>query len=550
MKERIAALEEELCRVRTERDALAAEVARLAQWRAAVEASPNSIMVTNGETGRYEVFNDAFAKVLGLDPEEVRVYDPYRVWLDFTHPDDQEAERHAISRLAAGEIDRYQLEKRVVARGGEPRWVRVNVVAGRAPTGRLERVFVYFTDVQEQHDADEARQQLETQIRQTQKLDALGKLAGGVAHDFNNRLLIIIGYTELLKQGLPPESALAHQAEMVLSSAQRGAELTRQLLAYSRRQVLKPESFNMSQTVDGMRRMLERLIGDRIQLVTRLDAENQVFSDPGQIEQVILNLALNARDAMPAGGRLMLETADVTLRPDDVPPLPPGDYVRFDVTDSGCGIPDEVVPHIFEPFFTTKEVGRGTGLGLSMVDGIVHQSGGAVRVTTRPGEGTRFSVYLPRAREVSEPRYIATEAPSADISVETVMICDDDDGVRSLLADLLRLRAHAILQARNGKHALEVAGQHQGSIRLLITDLVMPEVGGIELATELRKRHPGMRVLYVSGYTEDADVLSEPLGPHTRFLAKPFVPSDLTRLVHAMLETTAPSPREAGRGSG
>jgi PAS domain S-box-containing protein len=534
MDERIRELEAEVVRLRAERDAA---LARAARFAAAIEATPACIWCTNGEKGRYEFVNGAFADLFGKTPAEMLAADPLADWYTCTHPEDQDAERQAITRLASGEIDRFQIDKRVIPHGGgPPRWVRVQVVAVRAPSGRLDCIFGCFVDVDEQHAAVAALQRAEAQLQQTQKLDAIGKLAGGVAHDFNNRLLIIIGYAELIKRELSPESPLAYQIEMVLASAQRGAELTRQLLAYSRQQVLKPEAFDVNHTVDRMRRMLERLIGDRIQLVTKLEARSTVFSDPGQIEQVILNLAINARDAMPSGGCLRLDTWDRAVRAGEDPALAAGDYVALAVSDTGTGIPDHVLPHIFEPFYTTKEVGQGTGLGLSMVEGIVQQSGGAVKVSTRAGGGAKFTVFLPHGRELPAPRYKAVDAAPQDITVQTVLVCDDDDDVRKLLVDVIRLRAHLILQASNGKHALEVACGHAGPIHLLITDLVMPEVGGIELAAELRKRDPSLRVLYVSGYTEDAPALSEPLGPRTRFLAKPFVPGDLTRAVVGLLE--------------
>jgi len=409
-------------------------------------------------------------------------------------------------------------------------------VAVRSPSGRLDRIFGCFVDVHDRHAADSARREIEARLQQTQKLDAVGKLAGGVAHDFNNRLLIIIGYAELIKADLPAESPLARQLDMVLGSAQRGAELTRQLLAYSRQQVLKPEAFDVNHTVEGMRRLLERVIGDHVELATELAARGAVYCDRGQIEQVILNLAMNARDAMPGGGRLTLATWDRAIRRGEDPSLPAGDYVALAVRDAGTGIPDELIPHIFEPFFTTKEVGRGTGLGLAMVEGIVKQSGGSVKVESRLGHGTTFTVYLPRGREPLAPHYVAVDAAPQDIAVQTVLVCDDDEDVRKLLVDVLRLRAHSVLEATNGRSALEAAARHAGSIHLLITDLVMPGMGGIELAAELRKRQPALRVLFVSGYTEHAETLSEPLGPHTRFLAKPFVPGDLTRAVFAMLE--------------
>jgi signal transduction histidine kinase/ActR/RegA family two-component response regulator len=499
-------------------------------------SSALAIMCVSAEAGCYIFVNEAFARMIGKPLCQVMAGDPYRVWIEATHPDDIGPEREALDRLAKGEIDRYQIEKRFCAGSLEPRWYRADITATRGPSGQVAILFGFFTDIHEQRVAVEARARLEMQLRQTQKLDALGKLAGGVAHDFNNRLLIILGYTELLTRELPEGSPLSSHAEMVLASAQRGAELTRQLLAYSRRQVLKPEQFDLNQTVDGMRRMLERLIGDHIELVTSLAASKPVFSDPGQIEQVILNLAINARDAMPGGGRLTLETRDVKLLAHGDLALPAGDYVVIGVYDTGIGIPDDVIPHIFEPFFTTKEVGRGTGLGLSMVEGIVKQSGGAVRVTTRVGMGTRFTVHLPCAHEFPAPRYRVVDAPPRNLDVETVLVCDDDDDVRRLLVDVLNLRGYRILEARQGRHALDVAAQHNGPIHLLVTDVVMPQLDGIELATALRNRDPGLLVIYMSGYAEDADRLSDPLGPHTRFLAKPFLPGDLTRAVFAMLK--------------
>jgi PAS domain S-box-containing protein len=540
MQDRIRELEAELARVRAERDTLQADLQRASRYVTAVEKAPTAVMCVSGEQGRYVFVNQAFADLVGRSLDEVLASDPYQIWVEVTHADEIEEERGALERIAKGEIDGYRLEKRIVPHGGgEPRWVRADLRSSREANGRLECITAYFTDIHEQRTAIVERDRFEEQLRQTQKMDALGKLAGGVAHDFNNRLLIIIGYTELLKRELPVDGHLVQHADEVLASAQRGAELTRQLLAYSRRQVLQPEAFNINETVGRMRCLLERLIGDRIHLVTALDAESAVYSDPGQIEQVILNLAINARDAMPQGGRLTLETDDVKLGPGEHDSLPPGDYVSLSVSDTGVGIPADVVPHIFEPFFTTKDVGQGTGLGLSMVQGIVHQSGGAVRVASRAGEGACFTVHLPRATGIPAPRYASVAAAPRDIDFETVLVCDDDEGVRRLLAEVLGLRAYRILQASNGKQALEVARHHRGPIHLLVTDLVMPEIGGMELAAELRRRDPALRVLYVSGYTEDAATLSEPLAPNTRFLAKPFLPGDLTSAVFSMLEQRA-----------
>jgi CheY-like chemotaxis protein len=357
-----------------------------------------------------------------------------------------------------------------------------------------------------------------------------------VAHDFNNRLVIIMGYAEVLKNSLPPGSEGVHQANMVLSSSQRAAELTRQLLAYSRRQALKPHAFDLNETVDRMRLLLERLIGDDIELVTTLRARNPVFSDPGQIEQVILNLAFNARDAMPNGGRLTLETRDQAIGPGAAFDLAPGTYVALIVRDTGTGIPQEIVPRIFEPFFTTKELGKGTGLGLATVEGIVRQSGGGIQVETREAAGTTFNVLLPRARALDRITAVPRLEPPKQLHrFESLLVCDDDDEVRELLASVLRIRAYHVLEARNGQHALEVAATHGGPIDLLITDLVMPELSGTQLAAELRKSHSTLKVLFISGYTEDEKVLSGALDPGDQFLAKPFLPGELARAVLGML---------------
>jgi PAS domain S-box-containing protein len=504
-------------------------------WRALIESAPIGIMSTAGETGRFELVNNAFAQMLGRSVAELMESDPFQIWQETTHPDDQATEREAITRVARGELDRYTLEKRVIAPGGTTRWVRVDLSAMRAPSGRLERVLVFFTDVNREHEIASQREQLEAQVREAQKLDAIGKLAGGVAHDFNNRLLIIIGYAELLRNQLSEGSAFREPIDAVLTSAQRAAELTRRLLASSRRQVLKPQRFDLNQTVEGMRRLLERVIGDRIELATMLRAERVAFCDPAQIEQVLLNLAINARDAMPDGGTLTLSTADTSVSHGEGA-IPAGDYVLLTISDTGTGISDDVMPHIFEPFFTTKGIGQGTGLGLSVVEGIVRQSGGDVQVTTVVGRGTTFHVRLPHASGPPSPRYISVPAPAGARHFETVLVCDDDDDVRKLLVDLLDLRAYRILEASNGAHALRIADGHHGPIDLLITDVVMPRIGGIELASRLRRRDPSLRVLYLSGYTEDAAQLSVSGGPRTQFLAKPFSPGDLTRAVSSMLE--------------
>ena len=434
----------------------------------------------------------------------------------------------------------------MISRLGGSRWVRMDAFGTRDAQGRLECLTAFFTDIEEQRALARTRERLEAQLREEQKLGAVGKLAGGIAHDFNNRLVVVMGHGELLKRDLPEDSPLAVHADMVLSSAKRAAELTRQLLAYSRRQVLEAEAFDVNEMAERMRSLLKTVLIDRIALVTRLGAKRAVLADPGQIERVVLNLVLNARDAMPSGGKLTLETRDVTFEAGEHPALLPGNYIALVVADTGTGIPEEALPHIFEPFFTTKKAGQGTGLGLSMVEGIVHQSGGATCVESRVGKGTTFTIYLPHAPHAphaSTPptvRPVIEEAPHRTGRFETVLVCDDDDDVRDLLVAVLGLRAYSVLTARSGEHALEIARGHQGPIDFLVTDLAMPGLGGMDLATALRARDPALRVLYISGYADRMDRLSGPRDAGSHFLPKPFLPGDLTRAVSMMLEGAAP----------
>jgi two-component system cell cycle sensor histidine kinase/response regulator CckA len=536
MQDRVTELEDELARMRARGEALARELEEARHYRNAVERAPLGIMRVSGAKGRYVFLNEAFARLLGYPRDGLLARDPFQVWVESAHPDDVEPEREQMARVAKGEVDGFQLEKRVISKDGTTRWVRMDAVASRDGQGRLELLTMYFTDIEEQRELARARQRLEAQLREEKKLGAVGKLAGGIAHDFNNRLVVVMGYAELLKRDLPSDSPLSHHADMVLGSARRAAELTRQLLAYSRRQVLETEAFDLNEMAERMRSLLRTVLADGIDLVTVMGAKWPVLADPGQIERVVLNLVLNARDAMPSGGTLAIETRDVTVAAGADPTLAPGDYIVLAVADSGTGIPEDALPHIFEPFFTTKKVGQGTGLGLSMVEGIVHQSGGATRVESVVGKGTTFTIYLPRAATAPHVRAAGEDPPSRSGTFETVLVCDDDDDVRDLIVEVLRLRAYSILTARSGQHALDLARRHQGRIHLLVSDLAMPGLGGKELGTRLRSRDPSLRVLYISGYGDGAERLLSPREPGVHFLPKPFLPGELTRAVSQILE--------------
>ena len=542
MPARVEDLELEIAGLRRERDALAAELELLRRYRQVVEEAPIGIAVVAAGKGRYIIANRTFAEYSGQPHEGILARDAFQVWTQAVRPEDIQAERAGVERLATGQIRALQVDSRLAPPEGKQRWVRKHIVGSGYVEGRLEHVTIYLQDIDQERLARGSRDQLTQQLQRAQKMEAVGSLVGGVVHDFNNRLVIIMGYCELLRAGLPAGSTLSAHADTILASAKGAAALTRQLLAYSRRQVLNPQPFDLNELVTRVEPVLKSVTGDRIELRMSLGARRNTLADAGQIEQVILNLVLNARDAMTGttgGAKLTLETQDVVIGTGEIPGVASGEYVALVITDTGAGIPDHVLPRIFEPFFTTKEVGQGTGLGLAMVEGIVRQSGGWTQVESRVGEGSRFTIFLPQTRGSAVPPIppvVEKAHPAAPRSFETVLVCDDNDSVREMLIGVLKLRGYTILEARDGAQALARARAHQGHIDLLLTDLAMPGMNGIELAGEMRRRDAGLRVLYMSGYAEDAELVSMSLGPRTYFVAKPFLPGELTRAVSSILE--------------
>ena len=392
------------------------------------------------------------------------------------------------------------------------------------------------------------RKRLEEKLRQAQKMEAVGQLAGGIAHDFNNLLTIILGYSQLALTQMSLPDLLNNPLQEILKAGERAAVLTRQLLAFSRRQVLEPKVLDLNAVVTDMERMLRRLIGEDIELATHLDPDLEaVQADPGQIDQVLLNLAVNARDAMPEGGRLTIETANTELDEDyarNHPDVRPGRYALVAVTDSGTGIAPENLPQIFEPFFTTKEPGKGTGLGLSTVYGIVRQSGGHISVYSEPGHGTTFKIYLPVTQEpITVTPRLAPPLPGT----ETILVVEDEEPVRQFAGMALRQSGYTVLEASGGEEALRKAGEHQGPIHLLLTDVVMPGMSGRELAKHLAPLHPETKVFYFSGYTSDAIVRHGILSGDMPFLPKPFGREALARKVREIL---GPADREDRPRSG
>jgi len=381
----------------------------------------------------------------------------------------------------------------------------------------------------------------EDQLRQSQKMEAIGRLAGGIAHDFNNVLSVVLSYSELIKAELPPSDPIGADVDEIWKAGGRAARLTRQLLAFSRQQTLEPKVLDLGQSVLEMEKMLRRLLGADVEL-TILPATDlgSVKADAGQIEQVLMNLAVNARDAMPQGGKLTVEIKNVDLDQEYAGThldVKPGPHVLLAVSDTGTGMDKATVARIFEPFFTTKEKGKGTGLGLAVVFGIVKQSGGHVWVYSEPGQGTTFRIYLPRVEGAADSAGPPPEPlPSATRGNETVLLVDDDDQVRAVACNILRRAGYVVLEASNGGEALMIGEQHGATIHLLLTDVVLPRMSGRQIAERIAGMRPGTKVLFMSGYTDDAVLQHGILESTAAYLQKPLTPEALARKVRAVLD--------------
>ena len=431
------------------------------------------------------------------------------------------------------------VEMVVVPKGGAPRRILASGQPIHDTAGQRLGAVVALHDVTEQ-------KALEAQLRQAQKMEAVGRLAGGVAHDFNNLLSVILGYTEIVLMAKGLDASLKESLEQVNEAGQRATELTRQLLAFSRKQIIEPRVLDLTDVLKGLEKMLRRVIGEDVAFHTRLAADlGRVKADPGQIEQVLLNLVVNARDAMPHGGSLTVETKDVVLDEAFVRDnlgARAGEYVMLSVSDTGTGIAPEIQTKIFEPFFTTKAEGKGTGLGLATVYGIVKQNGGYIRVESEPGRGATFRIYLPRVEEEAET-LLQTETKETPRGSETILVVEDEPSVRELVSEALRHYGYAVLEARDAVEALHVCERHKGTIHLVLADVILPGLRADELVRRAQAIHPEFRVLYMSGYTPDAIVKEGVLEPGVAFLHKPFATTLLARRVREVLD--APGQRRA-----
>jgi PAS domain S-box-containing protein len=478
-----------------------------------------------GEDGRVLLVNPEWERIFGWTLRELREQDR-DVYAELLPDAEEQRKRREFVAAATGEWVDFRVRRR------DGRLLVVAAAMVRLSDG---------TRIGLSYDVTELKR-LEEQFRQAQKMEAVGQLAGGVAHDFNNLLTVITAHGAMLREELAPDAASRADIEQVLAAAQRAAGLTRQLLAFSRQQVLQPRVVATNRTVATVAAMLRRVIGEDVVLVTELDpAAWPVYADPGQLEQVLMNLAVNGRDAMPLGGTLRLRTANV--RVDDAaaherPGLVPGEYAALMVEDTGTGIDPAVLPRLFEPFFTTKAAGRGTGLGLATVYGIVKQSGGFIYVDSTPGRGSRFTIYLPRHQGVDDAA-AASASPAPPRGTETILLVEDDAAVRPVVRRMLERQGYTVLDAANGAAALRLAESAHASgerIDLVLTDVVMPELGGRALGERLAVHQPGIRVLYMSGYTDDEILRRGLLVPGAEFLEKPFTPERLAGAVRQALD--------------
>jgi two-component system, cell cycle sensor histidine kinase and response regulator CckA len=510
--------------------AAAALVASEARYRVLFENAAEGIVATDPATGQHHFFNPAICAMFGYTPEEFG-----RLALADLHP--KEALESIIAGIrSAGRGERGTVDiVPCIRKGGSTFQAEIHVSQVELEGQKL--VFGFFTDVTE-------RMRLEERLRQSQKMEAIGQLAGGVAHDFNNLLTVISGNTDLLLSGTPADDPKRGPLTDIRAAGDRAASLTRQLLAFSRRQILEPRLVDVHVVITGIEKMLRRLIGEDVELLTDLAADpSWVKVDPGQLEQVVVNLAVNARDAMPRGGRLTIRTRHVDpsdpVDPEETAGLRRRPKVAISISDTGTGIPPEAKARLFEPFFTTKAVGKGTGLGLATVYGIVKQSGGNITVESEPGMGATFTIVLPSQPAPRRPLGSGASHRAVPRGTETVLVVEDEDAVRRIVKIVLESAGYRVIEARSGPAALEAAREHVGGIHLVVTDVVMPEMSGRELAERIAKDYPGVRILYMSGYTDDAVMRHGIVDSGIAFLQKPFSPLALARKVREVLDGEA-----------
>jgi PAS domain S-box-containing protein len=511
------------------------------RYRRLFEAARDGILILDADTGLIVDVNPFLTELTGYSHDE---FLQKHLW-EIGPFKDAAASKAIFAELLAKTYVRYD-DLPLQTRDG--RTIAVEFVSNMYRVDSLNVIQCNIRDLTARKRAEDEREKLEEQLRMAQKLEAIGSLAGGIAHDFNNVLSVILGCTELAIGRVRENDGVRDELLEIRKAGERAAALTRQLLAFGRKQVLQPVLLNLNQVAVGVEKMLRRILGEDIDYAQVLAPDlGAVRADPGQIEQVLMNLVVNARDAMPKGGKLTIETSNVELDEEYAArhvAVKPGPYVHFAVTDTGCGMDAATQARIFEPFFTTKEKGKGTGLGLSTVYGIVKQSGGNIWVYSEPGQGTTFRVYLPReiaaATKVTSSRLKAISARPT--GTETILVVEDEEAVCEIAKRILSMSGYTVLTAVTADAALRLCQAHEGTIHLLLTDVVMPQMGGKVLAERVALARPGIKVLYMSGYTDDAIVHHGTLDPGTHFISKPFSAADLTRKVREVLDSDIADP--------
>jgi len=516
-------------RTKAEDDLRASET----RYRRLFESAKDGILILDADTGQVVDVNPFLIALLGYSHAD---FLGKNVW-DLGPFKDVAVSRNVFKELQEKEYVRYEdlpLETR------DGRLINVEFVSNVYLVGQARVIQCNIRDITERKRAEEQRKKLERQLQVSQKMEAIGSLAGGVAHDFNNLLSVILSYTEFAMQALREGDPLKADLLEVKKAGDRAAVLTRQLLAFGRKQLLQPVPLNLNHVAEGVEKMLRRILGEDIDYVQVLAPDlGVVRADPGQIEQVLMNLVVNARDAMPEGGKLTIETSNVDIDEEYAAHhvgVKPGSYVRLAVTDTGCGMDDQTKTQLYEPFFTTKEKGKGTGLGLSTVYGIVKQSGGNIWVYSELGLGTTFKIYLPRELSVKATanRLRAILKPAR--GTETILVVEDEEALRKVAMRSLEAAGYTVLAAAAGDEALLISAQHAGIIHLLLTDVVMPRMSGQALAQSLLKTRPMAKVLYMSGYADNAFVHHGVVDEGTHFIGKPFTATDITRKVRDVLD--------------
>jgi two-component system cell cycle sensor histidine kinase/response regulator CckA len=508
--------------------------------RLALTAAEQGLYDLNVQTGE-AIVTPEYARLLGYAPEEFT--ETNARWVERLHPDEREIVAEAYRAYVAGETPEYRVEFRQKTRSGDWKWIlSIGRIVQRDAEGRPLRMLGTHTDITKRKEAEAESARLTAQLQHAQKMESVGRLAGGVAHDFNNTLMVILASTELVKGRHRGDPALVKSMEEIERAALRARDVTRQLLAVSRRQMASPRILNLGEFLTETRATLGRLLGEDVDVSFHLGADLwPVRIDPSQADQVVMNLAVNARDAMPTGGRLTIETTNVRI--DESYCLQHvgfrvGDYVLLSVSDTGVGIDRETLAHVFEPFFTTKATGKGTGLGLATVHGVVTQNGGVATVTSEPGLGATFRIYLPRSPDAA-PAAAATDEVSPVQAAGTVLVVEDDEAVRRTTAAVLDALGFTALVAADWREALALAAREDLSVDLLLTDVVMPEVSGKDLWERVHAMRPLMRVLYMSGYTAHVIAQHGILEDGVHFIQKPFTMDDLARAIRTALGTRA-----------